>query len=44
MINKRTKEQVFLALNDHSYENKIKVTGFLHYLAPKAANVIASYF
>ena len=43
-INQRIKVQVLAAFYDSSCETKLKVAGFLHYLAPKAANVIASYF
>lgn len=43
-IARRTKAQIFTALYDSSCETKLKMQGFMHYVAPKAANMIAVYF
>jgi len=41
---RRLKLQVFTALYDSSCETKLKVAGFMHYMAPKATNIISEYF
>jgi len=39
-----TKARVYSAMFDNSCEIKLKLAGFMHYMAPKGTNLIASYF
>ena len=38
------KAKVYAAMFDNSCEIKLKLAGFMHYMVPKATNLIASYF
>ena len=38
------KARVYAAMFDNSCETKLKLAGFMHYMRPKATNLIASYF
>ena len=38
------KAKVYAAMFDNSCEIKLKLAGFMHYMAPRGTQLIASYF